>query len=248
MLQSTTPRAEENKPPHIDDELDLLGRIYFDSLLRSPVLKSTSLSGLVQWGEDVAPSDIKNLIPLEFEGEIVGSLELRFDSEAQKEVISDIRSKVIRDLVPPLSAFMAWKQLTLGQRAHALSLLWELKSKFSEFDWVGIYSLQDDSTDLTIATYIGEPTDHIRIPIESGICGAAIRENDTVNVPDVLSDPRFIACSVKTRSELVVPIRNSRGEPIAEIDIDSNKPAAFTSEKVAAVQAAAFKLAELFGS
>lgn len=99
-----------------------------------------------------------------------------------------------------------------------------LKENFAHFTWVGIYLV--DGGDLFLKTYLGKPSPHTRIPIGRGICGAAAAERQTVNVPDVNADKRYLACSLETRSEIVVPIR--RGEKIfGEIDIDSDALAAF---------------------
>ncbi len=93
------------------------------------------------------------------------------------------------------------------------------------YDWVGIYILSGD--ELVLGPFKGPPTQHVRIPIDKGICGAAVREQRTINLPDVWKDDRFIACSTTTRSELIVPIWHEE-DVIAEIDIDSNTPSAFS--------------------
>ena len=95
------------------------------------------------------------------------------------------------------------------------------------YDWVGFYMLDaDDSSVLALGAYHGVPTDHVRIPVTEGICGAAVATGETVIIDDVTSDPRYLACSLETRSEIVVPIRV--GQEIAgEIDIDSHTLDAF---------------------
>jgi RimJ/RimL family protein N-acetyltransferase/putative methionine-R-sulfoxide reductase with GAF domain len=121
-------------------------------------------------------------------------------------------------------------------RAIVLEWLENIKSMYPHVcDWIGIYYKESyiqnmDSTDLVLGPYIGEATDHNRIPIDRGFCGMALREERTVNIADVTSDSTHIACSLKTRSELVIPIANKQGEYIAELDIDCNKLNAFTSE------------------
>lgn len=93
-----------------------------------------------------------------------------------------------------------------------------------KYHWVGIYLLVGDV--LVLGPYRGKPTIHTRIPIGEGICGLAARTRETVNVPDVRQDPRYIACSLETRSEIVVPILD--GDYVyGEIDIDSDDEAAF---------------------
>ncbi len=99
------------------------------------------------------------------------------------------------------------------------------------YDWVGIYVFNEKEGILELFPfYIGRPTPHTRIPLDQGICGAAVRENQTIVVDDVNQDPRYLACSIHTRSEIVVPIRTPDGRVVAEIDIDSDTLAAFTEE------------------
>lgn len=110
-------------------------------------------------------------------------------------------------------------------------------------DWIGIYFKESylhniDSTDLVVGPYIGEETEHVRISIDRGFCGMALREERTVNVADVTKDSTHIACSLKTRSELVVPIADKDGKFIAELDIDCNRLNAFSPELEALFQRA----------
>lgn len=102
-------------------------------------------------------------------------------------------------------------------------------------DWIGIYFrasylLNEQGTDLVLGPFIGEATDHIRISLDRGYCGMALREERVVNIEDVTTSNTYIACSLSTRSELVIPLKNSKGQFIAELDIDSNKRGAFSTE------------------
>ncbi len=97
------------------------------------------------------------------------------------------------------------------------------------YNWTGFYMLDpDDSETLVLGSFHGAPTEHVRIPVSQGICGAAVAQNDTVIVDDVHSDPRYLACSVETSSEIVVPIR-ANDVVVGEIDIDSHDLAAFST-------------------
>ena len=100
-----------------------------------------------------------------------------------------------------------------------------LKDNLPHYTWAGIYVLEGD--ELVLGPYLGKPSPHTRIPLNRGICGAAASEKATIIVDDVNSDPRYLACSIETKSEIVVPIM--RGDKVfGEIDIDSDRPAAFT--------------------
>ena len=96
-----------------------------------------------------------------------------------------------------------------------------------KFTWTGIYLL--DGEDLVLHNQVGEPTPHERIPVGQGICGLAVRERRTVVVPDVGKDPRYLACSLETRSEIVVPIFKD-GRVVGEIDVDSRIHDAFDQD------------------
>jgi 3-dehydroquinate dehydratase-2 len=98
-----------------------------------------------------------------------------------------------------------------------------LKRDFPKYDWVGIYLVEGE--ELVVHNYLGAPTPHSRIPVGEGICGAAVAEQQTIVVPDVNTDPRYLACSIETKSEIVVPIKGRR--TYGEIDIDSHTLDAF---------------------
>ena len=82
-----------------------------------------------------------------------------------------------------------------------------LHDRFAHYDWVGIYWVDHAANELVLGPWIGpEATEHTRIPIGVGICGAAAASGQTEIVDDVDADPRYLACFASTRSEIVVPI------------------------------------------
>jgi L-methionine (R)-S-oxide reductase len=109
------------------------------------------------------------------------------------------------------------------------------------YTWAGIYLLEGD--ELVLGPYLGKPSPHTRIPLGRGICGAAATAGATIVVDDVNSDPRYLACSVETKSEIVVPIMRG-GVVRGEIDIDSDRPAAFTDDDRQLLERVAALLAE----
>jgi L-methionine (R)-S-oxide reductase len=108
-----------------------------------------------------------------------------------------------------------------------------LKERLPHFDWVGFYMIEKagagEDPVLVLGPYVGAITPHKRIPLNQGICGAAASTGRTVIVDDVNADPRYLACSLETKSEIVVPIF-VKGEVVGELDIDSHTPAAFTAD------------------
>ena len=115
-----------------------------------------------------------------------------------------------------------------------------LESQVPDYTWVGIYLLVGN--ELVLGPYEGKPSPHTRIPLGRGICGAAAAEKATIIVDDVNADPRYLACSVETRSEIVVPIMRGT-DVLGEIDIDSDRPAAFTQADRALLEAVAALIA-----
>jgi L-methionine (R)-S-oxide reductase len=106
-----------------------------------------------------------------------------------------------------------------------------LNAQMLKYNWVGFYMLDSASNppELVLGHYKGAMTPHTRIPLHQGICGAAASSGKTVVVDDVHKDARYLACSLETKSEIVVPVFVN-GKVVGELDIDSHFPAAFTPE------------------
>jgi L-methionine (R)-S-oxide reductase len=112
-----------------------------------------------------------------------------------------------------------------------------LHERMLKYNWVGFYLLEPGAQPpmLVLGAFEGAMTPHTRIPLNQGICGAAASSGLTVVVDDVNSDPRYLACSLETKSEIVVPVF-VHGKVVGELDIDSHFAAAFTPEHQDLVQ------------
>ena len=112
-----------------------------------------------------------------------------------------------------------------------------LHERMLKYNWVGFYMLEPGTEPpmLVLGAFEGAMTPHTRISLNQGICGAAASSGQTVVVDDVRKDPRYLACSLETKSEIVVPVF-VKGKVAGELDIDSHFPAAFTSEHQELVQ------------
>jgi len=117
-----------------------------------------------------------------------------------------------------------------------------LSGSAKHFTWTGIYLLEGET--LILHNQVGSPTPHERIQVGRGICGLAARERRTVVVADVGSDPRYLACSLSTRSEIVVPILRD-GVVLGEIDVDSDRLDAFGEADRALLESVAGLVARL---
>ena len=119
------------------------------------------------------------------------------------------------------------------------TIVGRLQERLGHYDWVGFYMIEKggigEDPMLVLGPYVGAVTNHKRIPLNQGICGAAASSGKTVVVDDVSKDPRYLACSLETKSEIVVPVF-VKGQVAGELDIDSHFPAAFGAEDQKLVQ------------
>jgi L-methionine (R)-S-oxide reductase len=106
-----------------------------------------------------------------------------------------------------------------------------LHQKMLRYNWVGFYMLEKEGKQdmLVLGPFRGTMTPHTRIPLNQGICGAAASTGKTIVIDDVSADSRYLACSLETKSEIVVPVFVEK-KVVGELDIDSHFPAAFRSD------------------
>ena len=112
-----------------------------------------------------------------------------------------------------------------------------LHERMLKYNWVGFYMLEPGAQPpmLVLDTFVGAMTPHTRIPLNQGICGAAASSGKTIVVDDVSKDSRYLACSLETKSEIVVPIFVKK-QVAGELDIDSHFAAAFGADDQTLVQ------------
>jgi GAF domain-containing protein len=134
---------------------------------------------------------------------------------------------VFHEILSEIKQFAASASDVASLQAFSVDLIAE---RLSHYNWVGFYMLDPgDENVLLLGQFHGAATEHVRIPVSEGICGAAVAQGETVIVDDVSSDPRYLACSIETKSEIVVPI-TAGGKIVGEIDIDSHALSAFGAE------------------
>lgn len=108
--------------------------------------------------------------------------------------------------------------------------------------WTGVYLLRDG--ELVLGPFQGRPA-CVRIAVGSGVCGAAVEQGVTQVVPDVSAFPGHIACDPRSRSEIVVPIRDASGAIVAVLDLDSDHLATFDGDDRAGLEALVADVAPL---
>lgn len=134
-----------------------------------------------------------------------------------------------------LSKIQSSSKRGFGLRQEAMELL----DTLPDYNWSGIYRLEGEK--LLLDAYVGEPTDHTEIPVGRGVCGTAVAEDKNQVIEDVRELSNYLSCSVKTRSEIVVLIRDSEGKILGQIDIDGHRVGAFDKSDEAFLE----KMAEI---
>ena len=110
----------------------------------------------------------------------------------------------------------------------------ELHNSFDHYHWTGFYRTTSPDV-LKIGPYQGG---HgcLTITYDRGICGAAARTGKSQIVPNVHERPEHIACSSTTNSEIVIPVKNSNGDVVAVLDLDSDEFDAFSDDDISLAQ------------
>ncbi len=146
----------------------------------------------------------------------------------------DRARKILEKLDQGLEAGM-----TPGERAALCVRI--LAGEVPHFDWVGVYWLEGD--ELVLGPFVGAPTEHERIPVGRGVCGTAVSEGRNQVVEDVRKLSNYLACSLETRSEIVVLIREEEGRILGQIDVDGHREGAFDETDEALLEEAARRIA-----
>jgi len=104
-----------------------------------------------------------------------------------------------------------------------------LMNNVPHYDWVGFYFADRSKRELVLGPFVGDPTEHVRIPFGKGICGQTAERKATFIVQDISKETNYLSCSPKVQSEIVVPILKN-GEIVGELDIDSHTLSPFKEE------------------
>ena len=128
-----------------------------------------------------------------------------------------------RELYPQLQGLLSRETNLIANLANTAAAL---RQAFGFF-WVGFYLIEGDQ--LVLGPFQGDIA-CTRIARGRGVCGTSWQTGKTLVVPDVDAFPGHIACSSSSRSEIVVPLRNTEGEIVGVLDIDSDQLSDFTEE------------------
>ncbi len=138
-----------------------------------------------------------------------------------------------------LQEFESFAQTAPTAQAVMEKMVNQLHEKMTRYNWVGFYLVDPaDSNYLIVGPYKGSFTPNVRIPLSSGLCGAAAASGKVVVVQDVTKDPRYLAGSSLVKSEMVVPIFANK-KLAGELDAESYFADTFTNAEQEFVEACA---------
>lgn len=136
------------------------------------------------------------------------------------QIINGSKEEKYLSLLPQIKGLVEGESDVIANMANVCAAL---KYGFNFF-WVGFYLIKDDQ--LVLAPFQG-PVACTRIPLGKGVCGTSWKNKEVIIVDDVDVFPGHIACSSLSKSEIVLPIFNSKNEIIGVFDIDSDELATF---------------------
>jgi L-methionine (R)-S-oxide reductase len=114
------------------------------------------------------------------------------------------------------------------------------------YHWVGFYLVgRPEKKELLLGPFLGDPTEHVRIPFGRGICGQAAERRETLMVQDISRESNYVACSPSVKAEIVVPILRN-GALLGLLDIDSQFQSPFSVEDQAFLEQVCELLTVLF--
>jgi GAF domain-containing protein len=136
------------------------------------------------------------------------------------QITGSTKEEKYHSLLPQIKALIEGESDAIANMANVCAAL---KYGFNFF-WVGFYLIKDNQ--LVLAPFQG-PVACTRIALGKGVCGTSWKNKEVIIVDDVNSFDGHIACSSLTKSEIVLPIYNSKKEIIGVFDIDSDEFATF---------------------
>ncbi len=130
------------------------------------------------------------------------------------------REEIYKEIIPQINALIAGENDIVANLANVSAVL---KEAFG-FLWIGFYIIKE--SELVLGPFQGTVA-CTRIQKGRGVCGKAWLDKEAIIVPDVDQFPGHIACSSRSRSEIVLPVF-LKEEVYAVLDIDSEKLSDFS--------------------
>ena len=134
----------------------------------------------------------------------------------QLKITAKSKEGIYIELLPQVKALLDGERDIIANMANVSAAIKEAL----HFFWVGFYLVKENQ--LVLGPFQG-PVACTRINKGKGVCGTVWQKGETIIVPDVLKFPKHIACSPLSKSEIVIPLKNSNQQVVGVFDIDSDK-------------------------
>lgn len=105
-----------------------------------------------------------------------------------------------------------------NKQARMATIIAVLHHKMEHYFWTGYYMLQEG--ELIVTQYQG-PAACMVLEKNKGACWAGINRGEPIVIKDVEKFPDHIACDSRSKSEIVIPVKNELNEIIGVLDVDS---------------------------
>lgn len=146
-----------------------------------------------------------------------------------------------------LHEFQEFGRTAVTAKAVMEHIARRLHENMARYNWVGFYLTDPAHADvLLIGPFVGSFTPNARIPLNTGLCGAAASTGQTVVVDDVAKDKRYLAGSSLVKAEIVVPIF-AGNKLAAELDVESYFTNAFNKAEQEFVEGCAAVVEKYLG-
>ena len=143
------------------------------------------------------------------------------------------------ELLPQIAALTADETDLTANLANTAAVL---KEAFGWL-WIGFYLVRGE--ELVLGPFQG-PLACTRIGYGRGVCGQAWQRRETLVVPDVDAHPDHIACSSRSKSEIVVPLTDAEGRVWGVLDADAEQLSVFDEDDASGLNGIAKLLSECF--
>lgn len=146
-------------------------------------------------------------------------------------MMSADKAALYQQLLQQARAIIDQETDLIANMANLSALLF---NSLPDVNWAGFYIMRNN--ELVLGPFQGQIA-CVRIAVGKGVCGTAVATGQTQLVEDVHAFPGHIACDAASNSEIVVPVRNTTGDIIAVLDIDSPQLARFDATDKQALEA-----------
>jgi len=155
----------------------------------------------------------------------------------------DIVDFDVVEVVEPAAFWAGRSHAAAANRANAPMLVQTARRirASGDFRWIGLYRVTTTHVHLLAFDGPGPPS-YPTFALGKGLSTRAVRERRTVVSGDTANDPSYLEAFATTAAEIIVPVFGADGAVVGTIDVESDRPGAFTAGVARSLEAAASEL------